>query len=69
MCKVSDAVCELTPSERVSLGLVGTGSYGKPVPVRDVEKFLKLGFVEVVCGQPEQTPFGRRAVSNMAQVA
>ena len=69
MCKVSDAVCKLTPSERVSLGLLGTGSSGKQVPVRDVEKFLQLGFVEVVCRQPEQTPFGRRVVSRLAQVA
>ncbi len=68
MCKVSDAVCELTPSERVSLRFIGTGSFGSRVPVRDVEKFLKLGFVEVVCGQAEQTSFGRRVVSRLAQV-
>ena len=68
MCKVSDAVCELTPSECVSLRFIGTGSCGDRVPVRDVEKFLELGFVEVVCGQAEQTPFGRRAVSRLAQV-
>lgn len=69
MCKVSDAVCELTPSERVSLRLVGTGSCGNQLPEGDVEKFLQLGFVEVVCGQPEQTPFGRRAVSKLAQAS
>lgn len=68
MCKVTDAVCRLSASERQSLQCLGAGSSGGRLPSADLETLMHLGFVEVVCGQPEQTPFGRRAVLKLGAV-
>lgn len=62
MCKVSDAICELTSSECESLQSVGAGPKQDRVSTSHAVKLMQLGFVEVLCGRLAQTPFGRQAV-------
>lgn len=68
MCKVTDAVCKLSASERESLQCLGTGPFGSRLPSGDLETLIRLGFVEVLCGRAEQTPFGRRAALKLGSL-
>lgn len=59
MCKVTDAVCNLNPSECESLRSIGASSSRGCVPTGDAERLMHLGLIEVSCGGLEATPFGR----------
>jgi hypothetical protein len=63
MCKAEQLIGRLTPAERRSLRLMGQASARPRVPVRHAERLIGLGLAELVCGAPDLTAAGRRAVA------
>ena len=52
---------KLTADERSSLMLMDLGPLRRLIAGRQEERLIELGLAELVCGEPELLPAGRRA--------